>query len=156
MCIPISAFHIYMRVNWDYRSTIYTHQTIVGIIAPWQQSMNWVISLAWQTWSQQSTLAIHFLIFLFHFYDTRLVIWYQVCRIGIKKKLWKVVFIYIYLPKLGTYLAWDFVARMRFFKIWWDNIFIILLVAVEILHQSTMVKKYIQTQNQIKSTSMQI
>jgi hypothetical protein len=45
---------------------------------------------------------------------------------------------------------------MGFLKIWWDNIFILLLVAVEILHESTNgQKKNVQIQNQIKSTSMQ-
>ncbi len=74
------------------------------------------ISLAWQTWSQQSTLAIFFLIFLFHFYDSRLVIWYQVCIIGMKKKLWKVVFIYINLPKLGTVSSMRFCCKNEIFK----------------------------------------
>jgi len=77
---------------------------------------DWIISLAWQTWSQQSTLAIYFLIFVFHFYGTRLVLWYQVCRIGIKKKFWKVVFIYINLPELGIVSSMRFCCKNGIFK----------------------------------------
>jgi hypothetical protein len=118
---------------------------------------DWIISLAWQTWSQQSTLAIYVLIFLFNFYGTRLVIWYQVCRIGIKKKLWKVVFIYIHLPELGIVSSMRFCCKNEIFKKSDGTIYIYPIVGGSgnfawIYKWS---KKYVQIQNQIKSTSMQ-